>query len=243
MGTRVLNKLELSQVIGAAIPRCRVSIVLLAFSGIGSRSLGSSEGTEGLQLSDFLESDITSSGLRFDEYPAIFTIRTILHKGRAHGYACICEEGLIYINEYLGQRMQEGEVLYPSSPLIRGSCRRRPSTLMQNLFLPTIQIENEIHRAFISTGFLWKPHILRNYFESNLGLARKNKQITDQELKFLLGHSTRIRESSSHMDRFTPSLLHRIRQAYNAGKPYLSTVTDPITNRSHYNESNGWVYV
>lgn len=239
----MLNKLELSQVIGAATPRCRVSIVLLAFSGIGSWSLGSTEGTGGLQLSDFLESDITSSGLRFDEYPAILTIRATLNERRAHGYACVCEEGLIYINEYLSQRMQEGEVLCPSSPLIRGSCRRRLYTLMQNLFLPTIQIENEIHRAFISIGFPWKPHILREYFESNLGVARKNEQITNQELKFLLGHSTMSRESSLHTDRFTPSILQRIRQAYNACKPYLSTVTDPIANRSHFNESNGWVYV
>jgi hypothetical protein len=239
----MLNKLELSQIIGAATPRCRVSIVLLAFSGIDCRSLGSSEGTDGLQLSDFLESDLTSSGLRFDEYPAILKIRAMLNERRAHGYACVCEEGLIYINEYLSQRMQEGEILCPSSPLIRGSCRQSTHTLMQNLFLPTIQIENEIHKAFIRTEFPWKPHILRKYFESHLDLARKNEQIPDQEFKFLMGHSTMIREASLPTDQFAPSVLHRIRRSYNVCKPYLSTVTDPITNRSYFNESNGWVYV
>jgi hypothetical protein len=239
----MLNKLELSRVIGAATPRCRVSIVLLAFSGISSGSLGSSEGTDGLQLSDFFKSDLTSSGLRFDEYPAILKIRATPNERRAHGYACVCEEGLIYINEYLNQRTQEGEILCPSSPLIRGSNRRSIHTLTQNLFLPTIQIENEIHRAFTNTGLPRTPHILRKYFESNLELARKNEQITEQELKFLMGHSTVIKEASIPTDQFASTVLHRIRRSYNACKPYLSTVIDPITNRSQFNESNGWVYV
>ncbi len=238
-----LNKLELSQVIGVASSRCRVSIVLLAFSGIDSSCLGSVNGTEGLRLDDFLESSITSFGLRCNEYPAILKIRLISEKERGHSYACVCEEGLVYINEYLTQRMQEGERLCLSSPLIHCNYRDSRYEDSQNLFVPTAYIEGEIQKAFTNSGLPWKPRILRKYFEKNVSLARKNEKITDQEMELLLGHSNGNTESSLHVDQLAQRIQHQMRQAYNACKPYLSTVANPITQSSQLNESNGWVYV
>ena len=241
--TRILNKLELSQVIGAATPRCRVLIALQAFSGIHSWVLGSADGTDGLLISDFCDSEITSAGLQFTEYPAIFKIRPTLNKQSILGYAGICEEGLIYINEYLSQRMHEGEVLSSSSPVIYCSDRQSAHMPSWDQFLPTSRIENEIHRVFISEKIPWSPPILRNYFESNLVRARQNNIITDQELNSLLNQSTIIMKSSLQSDPSFPSILHRIRRAYNACKPYVSTVLNARTHSSLFNESNGWVYV
>jgi hypothetical protein len=240
MGT--LTKLGLSRVIGSATRRGRVIIALQAFSGIRSNMLGSADGTDGLLLSDFLDSEITPIGLQVDEYPAIFKIRTSLNKRSSQGYACLCAEGLIYINEYLDQRKQKGEVLSHSSPVIRG--RDQSSKIHSgNQFLPLSHIENEVHRAFMSQSIPWRPSILCSYFEMNLVLARQNNTINDHELNSLLNQLTMITKSSIHSGTFSPSDRRRIRRAYNACKPYLSTVINSSSSRSLFNESNSWVYV
>ena len=239
MGT--LTKLELSQVIGSATRRGRVIIALQAFSGIHSKMLGSADGTDGLLLSDFLDSEITPIGLQVDEYPAIFKIRTSLSKRNTRGYACLCAEGLIYINEYLDQRRRE-EVLSHTSSVI---CSRSQSSKIHsgNQFLPTSHIENEVRRAFMSQSIPWCPSILRSYFEMNLVLARQHNTINDHELRNLLNQSTRSTKSSILSDTFSPSDRRRMRRAYNACKPYLSTVINSSSSRSLFNESNSWVYV
>ena len=237
-----LTKLELSQVIGAATRHGRVIIALQALSGINSNILGSDDGTDGLLLSDFLDSEITSTGLQVKKYPAIFKIRRSLNRQSTQGYACICAEGLIYINEYLGQRMQEGEVISYTSPVI---CSRDRSLQRhsRNQFLPASHIENEVHQVFMSEGIPWRPSILRSYFEGNLVIAQQNNTITDHELSSLLNQSTITTKSFIQSGSFNSSSRRRMRRAYNACKPYLSTVINSNTGRSLFNESNGWVYV
>jgi hypothetical protein len=233
----------LSQVIGAAKCRGRAIIALQALSGIRSYVLGSTDGTDGLLFNDFLNSEITSMGLQVNEYPALFRIRAALNRRSTQDYACICEEGLVYINEYLGQRVNEGEVLSLMSPVISSSDRQSLQIHSRNQFLPSSCIENEVHRAFISENIPWSPLILHNYFESNLVLARQNNKITDHELNSLLKQSTKMKKSSVQSDPSRPCERHRMRRAYNACKPYLSTVINSGTGRSLFNESNGWVYV
>lgn len=241
--TRILNKLELSRVIGAATRRGRAIIAFQAFSGIRSYVLGSADGTAGLLLSDFFDSEITSTGLQVNEYPTMFRIPVSLNRRSAQGYACICDEGLIYINEYLGQRMQEGESLSISSPMICSHDRQSLHRLSRNQFLPSSHIENEVHRAFMRENIPWHPSILRNYFERNLALARQNNEITKHELTSLLNQSTLITKASVQLDSSSSSDRLQIRRAYNACKPYLSTVINSNTGRSLFNESNSWVYV
>jgi hypothetical protein len=237
-----LTKLELSQVIGAATCPGRAIIALQAFSGINSHVLGSADGTDGLLLSDFLDSAITSTGLHVNEYPVIFKIRESLNRRRTQSYACIFAEGLIYINEYLGQRMREGEVLSYTSPVIR-SRDRSPMRHSRNQFLPSSHIENEVQRVFRCESIPWRPSILRDYFERNLVLARQDNVITDRELNSLLNRSTVTTKSSILSDSFSPNGRRWLRRAYNACKPFLSTVTNSNTGRSLFNESNGWVYL
>jgi hypothetical protein len=239
----ILTKLELSQVIGAAKRRGRVIIALQALSGIHPYVLGSADGTDGLLFNDFLNSEITSIGLRVNEYPAIFRIRASLNRQSTQGYACICEEGLIYINEYLGQRMHEGEVLSLTSPVISNRDQQSLQIHSRNQFLPSSYIEKEVHRAFISENIPWSHSILRNYFESNLVLARQNNKITNHELNSLLKQSTKMKKSSVQSYPSRPCERRRMCRAYNACKPYLSTVINSSSGHSLFNESNGWVYV
>ncbi len=63
---RVPSKEELSRILRMASPRARVSIALMAFSGLRPESLGSFAGTDGIRLQDFIEAKITSEGLSFD---------------------------------------------------------------------------------------------------------------------------------------------------------------------------------
>ncbi len=46
-----------------ATPRARVSMALMAFSGLRSQTLGNYKGTDGIKLGDFVEAEINDGGV------------------------------------------------------------------------------------------------------------------------------------------------------------------------------------
>jgi hypothetical protein len=72
---RIPNKEELDRIIRMGTPRARVSIVLMALSGLRPESLGNYEGNDGIRLGDFVEVKITEKGIDFPKFPALLIIR------------------------------------------------------------------------------------------------------------------------------------------------------------------------
>ena len=66
---RIPNREELDRILRMATPRGRISIALMAFSGLRPQTLGNYEGTDGLRLNDFLEVEIKDGNIKFDEVP------------------------------------------------------------------------------------------------------------------------------------------------------------------------------
>lgn len=62
---KVPSKEELDRIIGMTTPRARVSISLMAFSGIRPHSLGSYDSSDGIRLGDFVEAEINGGGVEF----------------------------------------------------------------------------------------------------------------------------------------------------------------------------------
>ncbi|MDG6907804.1 MAG: hypothetical protein JRN20_18690 [Nitrososphaerota archaeon] len=79
-----------------ASPKARVSIALMAFSGLRPESLGSFAGTDGIKLQDFTEARITSDRLSFDKknIPSILRVRTPLSKAMHQYFTFVGEEAI-----------------------------------------------------------------------------------------------------------------------------------------------------
>ncbi|MEM3507275.1 MAG: hypothetical protein QXT31_06455 [Candidatus Bathyarchaeia archaeon] len=60
---RVPSKEELDRILRMATPRVRVSIALMAFSGLRPQSLGNYTGTDGIKLGDFVGAEICPDGM------------------------------------------------------------------------------------------------------------------------------------------------------------------------------------
>lgn len=56
-------------------PRARVSIALMAFSGLRPESLGNYEGNDGIRLGDFVEAEIRGDGMEFAKLPTMLVVR------------------------------------------------------------------------------------------------------------------------------------------------------------------------
>ncbi|MGH2639661.1 MAG: site-specific integrase, partial [Rhabdochlamydiaceae bacterium] len=118
---RIPSKEELSRILRMGSPRARVSIALMAFSGLRPESLGSFTGTDGIRLQDFTEAKITSEGLSFDKKstPSILVVRSRLSKARHQYFTFVGQEAIRYINEYLHERTKKHkEKLAPSTSLL-----------------------------------------------------------------------------------------------------------------------------
>jgi hypothetical protein len=84
-GERVPNREVLDRMIRMATPRARVSIALMAFSGLRPQSIGNYDGTDGLKIADFVEARLSESGIEFNKLPSMLVIRSGLSKVR-HQY-------------------------------------------------------------------------------------------------------------------------------------------------------------
>ena len=115
---RVPSKEELAKILRMGSRRCRVSIALMALSGLRPESLGNFTGTDGMRLGDFREAKITSEGIAFAKVPSILTVRNPLSKARHQYFTFVGNEAITYIQEYLQERVKQGEKLTPESPVL-----------------------------------------------------------------------------------------------------------------------------
>jgi len=78
---RVPSKEELDRILRMATLRGRVSIALMAFSGLRPQTLGSYTGTDGIRLGDFTEAQVNEKGVTFTKIPTMLVVRRGLSKG------------------------------------------------------------------------------------------------------------------------------------------------------------------
>ncbi len=130
---RVPSKEELGKILRMASRRGRVSVALMALSGLRPESLGNFVGTDGIRLGDFKESKITDGEVSFVEVPSILAVRNQLSKTRHQYFTFIGNEAITYIQEYLQERVKQGEKLTLESPILAFD----PRGVKKNAFLRT----------------------------------------------------------------------------------------------------------
>ena len=217
---RVPSKDELSRILRMASPRGRVSIAMMAFSGLRPESLGDYLGTDGIRLEDFTEAKVSAKGVEFGKVPTTLLVRRALSKARHPYFTFVGDEAMTYIQEHLAERVKSGEKLTPRSPLLAFD----PRGVRKNAFLRTILVTRDIKEAIIKAGFAWRPYVLRAYCDTGMIVAESKGLISHPYLQFLMGHKGDIEARySTNKGRLPPSMIEEMREAYKKCEPLLST--------------------
>jgi len=80
--------------------RGRVSIALMAFSGLRAQTLGNYDGSNGVRLRDFPEAEIRQDGVEFTKVPTMFVVLKSLSKARHQYLTFVLQQTITYIEKY-----------------------------------------------------------------------------------------------------------------------------------------------
>lgn len=210
---------EVARILRKATSRGRVSISLMAFSGLRPEVLGSYEGNDGLTLSDIEELDVDS--LTFDVMPTRINVRNNLSKARFKYFTFLGEEGCRYLLDYLQERRSAGELLTPESSLLIPNPTNR-STKWKNL--RTMLVTREIRKAIRSSDLTMRPYILRAYFATALDIAESKGLISHPWRQFMMGHKGDMEAVYSTNKRPLPEKVDEMRAAYMRASQFFETV-------------------
>ncbi len=217
---RIPSKDELSRILRMASPRGRVSIAMIAFSGLRPESLGDYLGTDGIRLEDLNEAKVSPRGVKFEKTPTVLVVRRALSKARHPYFTFVGREAIDYIQEYLHERVKQGEKLTPQSALLAFD----PRGVRKNSFLRTTLVTRDIKEAIVRAGFAWRPYVLRAYCDTNMIVAESKGRISHPYLQFLMGHKGDIEARySTNKGRLPPTMVEEMREAYRKCEPLLST--------------------
>jgi len=222
---RVPTQEELSKIITVSSLRGRVSIALMAFSGLRPETIGNFKGTDGLKLSDLPELRINEGKIEFVKVPTIIRVRSTLSKKRHEYMTFLPEEGCNYVKEYLESRMKEGEKLTYDSPLITlegpiPGTHERPRTQL---------VTREIRKSIRKLNFKWRPYVLRSYFSMALDLSENKGIISHNWREYWMGHTGDISARYSTNKKLSPEMIEEMREIYKKCSAYLETGRKALT--------------
>ncbi len=216
---RVPTKEELGRILRKASSRGRVSIALMAFSGLRPETLGNYEGTDGLRLGDLKELKLDDGKPDFPNIPSMLAVRSPLSKGRHQYFTFIPEETALYIIEYLQERMNSGEQLNRNSSVLQFD----PRGIKKNNFLRTALVTRDIREAMNAAGLKMRPYVLRAYFATGLDIAESKGLISHPWRMFLMGHKGDIEARYSTNKRLSPDMIEQMRESYRKASKFLET--------------------
>ena len=218
MDERVPTKEELSRILRMGTVRSRVSVSLMAFSGLRPEVLGNYEGTDGLTIGDI--EDIDPESLTFAKIPAKVNVRNGLSKTRLRYFTFLGQEGCKYLKDYLDARKASGEVLSKESTLLGPD----PSNMQTyHGFLRTQLIGREIRKAIRAAEMVMRPYVLRAYFATALDIAESKGLISHPWRQYLMGHKGDIEADYSTRNRWLPETIEEMRSAYVRASKFFET--------------------
>ena len=218
-GERIPEKSELAKILRNGSPRARLAISLLAFSGLRPETLGNAEGRDGLRISDFPEMRIDSGKVEFGKTPTMVSVRYTLSKAKNSYFTFLSNEGMTYLREYMETRISDGDVLTPETPLFKLD----PQGRISHKFIRTQLATRDIRKAIVSSGFSWRPYVLRAYFATALDNAENKGLISHPWRMFFMGHKGDIEARYSTNKRLPPDMIEEMRSAYIRASKYFET--------------------
>jgi len=215
---RVPTQDELRKIFLSSTPRDRVSCVLLAHSGLRPETLGNYKGTDGLRIKDFPEMEIIDGKVEFNRKPTLINVKSELSKSDHKYFSFLSEEGCEYLKVYIEERIRNGEAITDETDVITPKWAEKR-------FIRTINIGDGIRNSLRSAGFLWRPYVLRSYFDTQLLLSESKGKITHAYRQFFMGHKGDIEARyTTNKGKLPQNLIEDMREAYVRSQIFLQTI-------------------
>ncbi len=211
---------QLRAALGAAGPREKAGILLMATAGVRPEVLGNFLGSDGLVLGDFPELDICSEIVRFPKTPTPIVVRRDLSKANHRYYTFLGEEGSGAVVDYLNARLAAGERPDATTPLYAPE----RTDLTDRRFVRTSKIGEQIRRALRAADLPNRPYVLRTTAASRFSECENRGLVSHPFWQSWLGHAGDMSARYSvNRGKIPPSLLEEMRSAYRRCEPFLST--------------------
>ncbi len=231
---RIPEATELAELFNRANLRSGAVMALMGKSGLRPEVLGNYNATDGLMIKDLPELEIVQGIARFSVKPAKVVVRRNLSKAGHSYFSFITETGAEKVLAYINQRIIDGEVLDPESPVIvpfskyprfRGKNRGRK-------FLSTAIIERDV-RNTMRPRFKWRPYVLRAFFDTQLLIAESRGKIAHDFRVFFMGHKGSIEAKyTTNKSILAKTMMDEMREAFRKSQEFL----DYETNRESEEE-------
>jgi hypothetical protein len=220
---RVPDAAELKELFNRANMRAGAIIALIGKAGLRPEVLGNHDATDGLMIRDLPELEVLHGIARFTENPPKVVVRRSLSKAGHIYFSFITETGAEKILAYLNQRMIEGEVLYPESPVIApfSRYRRYRGKNEGRKFLSTAIILRDVRLA-MRPRFKWRPYVLRAFFDTQLLIAESRGKIAHDFRVFFMGHTGSIEAKYTTNKNILPKvLMDEMRESFRKSQEFL----------------------
>jgi hypothetical protein len=231
---------QLGRIVARAGLRGRITILLMAQSGLRPGVLGNHDRSDGLRLADLPDLELDPEP-RFVRVPFQVIVRPELSKNGKR-YLTFGSEAAEAIIGYLNvRRVRFGERLTPSSPLLsegprvrfKGKRRRKAvseSTNPESRFVTTKSLTKEVHRVLSHTypdpTKLPRPYVLRAFFSTQLTRAAGQGLISSEAKEAFMGHVTSTNLRYNFGKRLSGEVIDELREQYDrSASRYL--VTNP----------------
>ncbi|MGC1708647.1 MAG: hypothetical protein WA799_02440 [Nitrosotalea sp.] len=215
-GERVPNQEETREIFNRAPLRTAAMIALISKSGLRLQVLGNHNATDGLVLADMPDIAIQDSKAVCLTSPPMVTVRRTLSKARHQYFTFLTENGTHKILAYLNDRLARGETLTPDSALIAPdtSYRVHRGNNTGKKFLPTSKISHDIRKT-LRPRFMWRPYVLRAYFDTQLLMSESRGKIAHDFRVFFMGHKGSMESKYTTNKGVLPvALIEEMRQAF-----------------------------
>lgn len=189
----------------------------MAHAGLRPQVLGNYEGTDGLRIRDLPEIDIASGSVTFGQVPTVVRVRGTISKARNDYFTFLSEEGCESLKAYLERRMRGGELLTLESAIITPKTAKKP-------FIGSVNVGDIMRLALRNGGFLWRPYVLRSYFDTQMMLAESKGMVIRDYRAFFMGHKGDIEAVYTlNKRRLPPDVVEQMREGYAKAQRYLQT--------------------
>lgn len=225
---RVPDATELAELFNRADLRSGAIMALIGKAGLRPEVLGMHDASDGLMIRDLPELEIVHGIARFTQNPPKVVVRRNLSKAGHSYFSFITETGAEKVLAYLNQRMIEGEVLNPESPVIApfAKYKRFRGKNEGMRFLSTPIIERDV-RNTMRPRFKWRPYVLRAFFDTQLLIAESRGKIAHDFRVFFMGHSGSIEAKYTTNKNILPKLLmDEMREAFRKSQEFLDYQTN-----------------
>jgi len=220
---RVPNTEELSEMFNRSSLRESAIISLIAKSGLRPQVIGNHNGTDGLKIGDLPDMVIEEKEVRFVQEPPKIIVRRTLSKARHQYFTFLSTSASRKLLAYLNDRLAHGEKLTRDLPLISPETKYqygRGKNIGKKL-LPTQRISHLVRKVF-RPRFIWRPYVLRAYFDTQLLMAESRGKIAHDFRTFFMGHKGTIEAKYTTNKGMLPeTLINEMQCAYKRSEEFL----------------------